>query len=451
MINKLILFYKEKDNRILINNMAGTLLIKGLAMVLTLFTMPIYINYFDNKEAVGIWFSMVSVLNWILTFDLGIGNGLRNNLVVALAENDKKAIKTLISSAYYFLGIISFFILIIGNICLNFIDVNKILNISTDIFSVHILRKCVKIVFSGIVLQFFLRIITSILYAMRKTAVANLLTLISSASILIFVSFFRPRSLEDRLLVLSFAQAVTTCLPLLIATVIIFFTLLKDSKPSFKSFNLEMGKRIMNLGGQFLVIQICLMIITSTNEILISRLSDISYVVEYQAYYRIFYMVVTLFSLVCQPMWSSFAKAYVAKQYLWIKHTYHKFQLAAIICCALTVLISLIFDQLVVLWLGENVVHTSMKYSIAFSAFVSVSVLVNSTSCLANGLNMLKCQVKWSIVGALAKVPLSIFFVVLSGEWIGVLYANIIALLPLLVFQTIQNRKVVDTMMVHSI
>ena len=34
MINKLILFYKEKDNRILINNMAGTLVIKGLAMVL---------------------------------------------------------------------------------------------------------------------------------------------------------------------------------------------------------------------------------------------------------------------------------------------------------------------------------------------------------------------------------------------------------------------------------
>lgn len=451
MINKLILFYKEKDNRILINNMAGTLVIKGLAMVLTLFTMPIYINYFDNKEAVGIWFSLVSVLNWILTFDLGIGNGLRNNLVAALAENDKKTIKTLISSAYYFLGIISFLLLIIGNICLNFIDVNKILNISTDVFSVHILRKCVKIVFSGIVLQFFLRIITSILYAMRKTAVANLLALISSASILVFISVCRPENIEDRLLVVSFAQAVTTCLPLLIATVIIFFTVLKDSKPSFKSFDLEMGKRIMNLGGQFLVVQICLMIITSTNEILISWLSDISYVVEYQAYYRIFYMVVTLFSLVCQPMWSSFAKAYVSKQYLWIKDTYHKFQLIAVVCSTITVLISLVFDQLVIIWLGENVVRTSMRYSIAFSVFVIVSILINSTSCLANGLNMLKCQVKWSIVGALVKVPLSIFFVSLCGEWIGVLYANIIALLPLLIFQTIQNRKVINNMIIHSI
>ena len=83
----------------LVNNVAGTFLIKGLAMVMTLFTMPIYIRYFDNKEAVGIWFGLVSVLNWILTFDLGIGNGLRNNLVGAFAEKNDKLIKELISSA----------------------------------------------------------------------------------------------------------------------------------------------------------------------------------------------------------------------------------------------------------------------------------------------------------------------------------------------------------------
>ncbi len=441
MLNKLLAFYKEKDNKILVNNIAGTLLIKGIAMILTLFTMPVYIKYFEDKQAVGTWFSLVSVLNWILTFDLGIGNGLRNNLVSALSEKNDVLVKKLISSAYYFLGIVSLLLLVIGNICIGFIDVNGVFNISKDIFLPSVLRYCVRIVFSGIVLQFFLRIITSVLYAMRKTALSNLLTLISSASILLFVLIYQPEAMEDRLIVLSYAQVITTCLPLLITTIIIFMTVLKKNKPSVKSFDLTTGKQIMNLGVQFLSVQICLMIITSTNEILISRLSNVAFVVEYQAYYRVFYTVVTLFSLICQPMWSSFTQANVNKQYIWIKKTYRKFQLIAVGCSLLTVLLALVFDKIVVIWLGENVVQSSIVYSVTFSAFTIVSLLINTSSCLANGLNMLKCQVVWSIIGAILKIPLSMIFVKITGEWIGVVIANVTALLPLLFFQNLQNEK----------
>lgn len=441
MLNSFSEFYKRKDNKILVNNIAGTLLVKGIAMSITLFTMPAYINYFENKEAVGIWFSLVSVLNWILTFDLGIGNGLRNNLVGALSEKNNNLTKKLISSAYYFLGIVSLFLLVIGNICLEFVDVNKILNISLSVFSPGVLRYCVRIVFSGIILQFFLRIITSILYAMRKTALTNLLTLISSASMLLFVLTCRPVNLENRLILLSYAQIITTCLPLLITTVIIFMTALKNNIPSIKAFDWYTGKKIMNLGGQFLIVQICLMIITSTNEILISRLSDVSYVVEYQAYYRVFYMVVTLFSLICQPMWSSFTQAHVNKQFRWIKKTYRKFQLIAIFCSLIAVFTAFIFDKLALIWLGENVVRSSILYSIVFSTFTITSLWINTASCLANGLNKLYCQIRWSIIGAIVKIPLSLLFVKLTGDWIGVVIANIIALLPLLIFQSIQNEK----------
>ena len=57
---------------------------------------------------------------------------------------------------------------------------------------------------------------------------------------------------------------------------------------------------------------------------------------------------------------------------------------------------------------------------------------------------MLQCQVRWSFIGAIIKIPLSIMFVKLTGEWIGVVIANIIALAPLLVFQNIQNEKTLN-------
>ena len=107
----------------------------------------------------------------------------------------------------------------------------------------------------------------------------------------------------------------------------------------------------------------------------------------------------------------------------------------------IAVFTAFIFDKLALIWLGENVVRSSILYSIVFSTFTITSLWINTASCLANGLNKLYCQIRWSIIGAIVKSPLSLLFVKLTGDWIGVVIANIIALLPLLIFQSIQNEK----------
>ena len=94
------------DNKNLIKNIIGTILIKGGGMVLALVLMPLYIKYFPDKAILGVWFTILNVLNWVLTFDLGIGNGLRNHLTVSLSENNDVKSKRLISSAYILLGIV---------------------------------------------------------------------------------------------------------------------------------------------------------------------------------------------------------------------------------------------------------------------------------------------------------------------------------------------------------
>ena len=85
-------------------NMAGAVMVKGGALVISLFTMPAYMRFFQNQEVLGLWFTVLSVLNWILTFDLGVGNGLRNHLTTAFALNDRKAAQQCISSAYVTIG-----------------------------------------------------------------------------------------------------------------------------------------------------------------------------------------------------------------------------------------------------------------------------------------------------------------------------------------------------------
>lgn len=66
--------------------MFGAFAVKSVSLCLSLFTMPAYIRFFQNQTVLGVWFTIVSVLNWILFFDLGLGNGLRNMLPDAIEK-----------------------------------------------------------------------------------------------------------------------------------------------------------------------------------------------------------------------------------------------------------------------------------------------------------------------------------------------------------------------------
>ena len=78
---------KLANNR-LIKNIVGNYIMKILAMIVSFFLTPAYMNFFYSNKVLGMWFTLVAILNWIMMFDFGIGAGVRNNLVLALEKKD---------------------------------------------------------------------------------------------------------------------------------------------------------------------------------------------------------------------------------------------------------------------------------------------------------------------------------------------------------------------------
>ena len=55
MLNKLKSL--SGNNRTIAINVAGAFLVRGAALVVSLFTMPAYLRFFNNNATLGIWYT----------------------------------------------------------------------------------------------------------------------------------------------------------------------------------------------------------------------------------------------------------------------------------------------------------------------------------------------------------------------------------------------------------
>lgn len=433
----------NEKNKIIVKNVIGSFLIRGLSLFVSLFSMPLYIKYFENQVVLGLWFTIISVLSWVLTFDLGLGNGLRNRLVETIVRNDNKESSKLISSAYAIISILSIAIIFFALIVFSKINWNNVFNIDNTIISNEVLLVAIKILFIGIMISFILKLINSILYAMQKAAINNVLALITSVLPLIYILFSPNKGIEENLISLSWINTFSICLPLLIATIIVFFfTPLKQCKPSLRNIHIKTEISIVSLGGAFFLTQIAFMIINSTNEILITNFWGPEYVVEYQIYNRIFSLVGSFFSIALTPVWSSVTRALVEKDFLWLKNLnkvlYHVGALGVIFEFLLICFLQKIID----IWLGDNSINVNYVYAIVFAVYGSLFIYNIIVTTIANGVGYLKTQLICYSVGAMLKIPLLLVAAYLfSIDWISVVGINIFIFFIFDFIQTIWLNK----------
>jgi O-antigen/teichoic acid export membrane protein len=437
--SRIQIIYKNNTN--IIANIVGSFVVKGGAMVVTVITTPAYIRYFDNNIALGVWFTILALLQCVIQFDLGIGNGLRNKLTEEIAKNNNLETKKYISSAYCILG----FGAICASLCFaiisKYINWNNILNVNENAISGEYLKLCLQIVFSGVMIQLVLKLINSILYALQKSSLVNFLSLFSSIIILIVVTTCPNLGAERNLKVLSLVNILAVNLPLLVATVFVFCTSLKGARPQFKMFRKSYAQSIWGVGILFFVLQTMIILITSANEFFITKLCSPKLTVDYQIYNKMFNMISSVFSLALIPIWSAVTKAQAENNMKWILKLHNVLLFCASVVIVFELLMVPFMQFIVNIWLGNESIVISYEVALIF-AIANGVLLWHSVNCqIANGMGYLKPQLIFLTIGAISKIPLSILLVNLSNWWVGIILSNIIALLPLSIIQPIWLKK----------
>ena len=308
----------KENSRILLSNSIGAFLVKGAGLLVSMISIPAYIGYFGEATVLGVWYTILSVITWIDFFDLGIGNGLRNNLTKCLAENDWSAAKELISSAYVIIGILSVLLIGIGNLLIGIVNWNHVLNISGAILSGRVLETAIKRIFFGVVLHFFLKLISSVIYALQKSVLNNLISMIGNVLRLVFVLVAPKSTPEENLLAIANAYTFFACIPYLVASVIIFTTKYRTMAPSLGWYRKEAAGKVMQIGGIFFICQILYMLLINTNDLCITYFAGPENTAEYTIYFKLFSVIGTLAQLALTPVWSMVTKALYEKSYTWL-------------------------------------------------------------------------------------------------------------------------------------
>lgn len=398
-------------NKMLFLNILFSGFLKIVGLLTSLVIVPITINYLNN-EVYGIWMTITSILYWITTFDIGLGNGMRNYLAEALATNDTKLGKKYISTTMLLLSLIALSMAIVLLYPLITINFNSFFN--TNAIAGNELRMAVVIAVGFTLMNFVLKNIGMIFVAMQKYAINDLLSISGNVIALILI-YILTKVTTGNLVLVVLAYTMTSCVAFLLAAIPLFWKH-PELKPSLRFFDKSLGKKIVGKGFGFFVIQIssCLVIFGAAN-FFITQSCGPAAVTTYNIAYKFFNLLVIAYTIILAPMWNAYTDAYVKGDMQWIKATFNKalkFWVLSI-CGGLGML--LICNLFYKLWIG-NMVNVPLSVSASTLIYVCFFNLNNCATYLINGLNKIFVQ----IIISLAVTTLYIITVLAFGRKLGV-------------------------------
>jgi O-antigen/teichoic acid export membrane protein len=408
------------DKQILVS-----LVLKGTSIIINFLIVPLSINAL-NTESYGLWLTITSIFGWFTFMDFGLTNGLVVNLSQSLGRKEIDRGRIMNSTVYISLFILSALLLIL------FLGVNFFLNWNTILNTQELtngsLRLITLIVFTGFIVTFFLKPIESVALANQKPGISSAFNPVSNFIVLLILWLS---------IIFNYGMNLTYfCLIYAIATPAIYFILsiglykneFSFLRPRMSLFDKIEFKSIFKLGWNFFLIQISLIILFQTSNLLIVQFWGAAEVTSYNLVYKYFSVIYMLFTILISPYMVVHGSAYSTDNREDIRKNMRK--TFKIWLCILSVgIILLIFYRLFFrIWVGEKLVPDFRMAILAFLYFTLIT-FGGVFNMFINGTGKIKLQTISNLISALIYIPFTwilvkIFGIGLEGIFLSMILVN---------------------------
>lgn len=425
-------------------NLGSQMLVSGICRPLSMLIYCIYIPQvlsYLGVEKYGVWSTILSILSWVNYFDIGIGNGLKNRLTQSINNNKLKA-KELISTAYAFTALIMIIVVLIFCVISSFLNWDVILGIGNiDEKLTAIINVSIIFVSSNFVLTTY----KNVLYAMQEAIKVSILELVVQCGNLLGIMFLKQFS-ERKLFYVACIYGMSMVMVGLIGNVLAYKRN-KEICPGLKSVNYETGKSLMNLGIKFFIIQICALVLFTTDNLIISYLYGAVNVTPYSVVNTIFNAIVGIHVAFLAPVWTAVVKETSEKNWLYLKELIKKLVMLMVPFGLGTGVLVILFEKIANIWLGYELYYNDGL--ILFGGFFCIlSIWCNTFSYLVNGFELMKVAVIVAVIQAILNIPMSLYLAegvhmgitgVLGGTVLSMVIAAII--LPISVIKYVKQMS----------
>lgn len=420
-----------------------SIFIKGINISIGFVQVPLILAYLGETKY-GLWLTIGSVVGWFSFLDVGLGNGLRNQLGSAFAKNDFAEGRKLVSSAYYAIGLISVCMFVIFAVANQFIDWETLLSAPSGLL--YDLRLVILVVFGLFCLRFVLKLVGMVFMADQRPALNNVI--VPLGSVLSLACIVMAILLDARPTILLVGTAITAPIVLVYlgASFYAYFGSYSKLRPSIDLIDRTKIRSLVGLGVKFFILQAGQVIIYTTDNMIVSRLFGPSEVTLYFIPHKYFSIITMGFNILMVPMWSAFTNAHEQNDVAWIQKTVRKLMKVWVGFLGLSVLLVVVSPFAFRLWVGEE---TASRIPLMLSVLMAVFVVLNTFTSIfinyLNGVGKVQVQLLVMILSAGLNIPLSVYLGSNLGLGSsGVILASIICLAMFAVIVPMQYSKLIN-------
>lgn len=420
-------------------NVLASMLLKGIDGIVYLLFVPVTLGYLKPYEY-GVWLTLNSILIWIDSFDIGLGNGMRNKVAEAVAADDKERGRIYVSTTFFMLVFLMLLLVAVGSAAAPFIDWYSILKTTPE--EVGSLGRIVYLTFLIYALNFIFKFIGNVYLAMQLPAVNNFFVTTGHLISLAVIFILTKTTAGGSLLLVAVIYSASPLLVYLLAYPVTFFKIFPYLRPSLRFFRKRFLSDLFNVGVLFFILQLSGILLFSLANLLISHEFGPEQVTPYNIAYRYYSVIPMVMTILVAPMWSATTDAYARGEIEWISQTMKRIGKYLAAALGILVVMTLVSEPVYRIWVGKEVI-IGMSISFWMAVYTGILIVSLTYSNFLNGLGKLRLQTINTVTVALLFYPLCRW---LGGLWgvPGILIGMCLLNSSGLILNIIQFHKVVN-------
>ena len=420
-----------------VDNIALSLIAKGISVVSTLLIVPLTIDYINTTEY-GIWLTLTSIVGWATFFDLGLGNGLRNKCAEAIANDDRVLARQYVSTTYF--AMVGIVIVLLGMIYVinahlewaSFLRVDASFNEELGrVFLILVFFFCMNMVAN---------LVCTLLTADQKVGLASLIQgggqFFSLVAIYILTKVSR-----GNLTNLALYFAGVPCLLTSIMSLVVYATRrYRFFTPRLRHVRISLLKEVLGLGLNFFLITLSMIFVFQILNIVIVREIGAEAVTEFNIAYKYFFVVNMLIAIIMNPFWSAFTDAYQKQDFSWMEQVTRQLERLWVVSSVILVLMFVASGTVYSIWIGDKV-EVATHLSMMVALYVMLNNLASVYIFLINGIGKIRLQTIIYLFFAMVSYPCMVMFGRLYGL-VGILIVPMATVTMQALFAKVQLRKI---------